>query len=105
MSVPVEALLKRVARDTCHRVGQVKARLNATIRRLLREETALRMSGGSDADDRTPVPVHLTPGAPRSLAGRRLHDGTGIAVMLSPYQHTLRRVQESLGALEPALSA
>jgi hypothetical protein len=77
MSVSVETLLKRVPRDTRGRVDQVKRRLNPAIRRLLREETALRLSGGSDADDRTAVPVRLEAGAPRRLAGRRLTTTAG----------------------------
>jgi hypothetical protein len=105
MSICIETLLKRVPRDTLHRVQLVKARLNTSIRRLLREETALKLSGGSDADDRTSVPVRLVPGTPRSLTGRRFDDATGLGVTLAPYQHTLRRVQESLDALEPALNA
>jgi len=86
-------------------LGFVGTRLNPSIRRLLREETALKLSGASDADDRTSVPVRLVPGAPRRLAGRRFDDVTGLGVTLAPYQHTLRRVQASLDALEPALSA
>jgi len=105
MSFSIETLLKRAPRDTLHRVEQVKARLNTSIRRLLREETALKLSGGGDGDDRTSVPVRLVPGAPRRLIGRRFDDVTGLGVTLAPYQHTLRRVQESLDALEPALSA
>jgi hypothetical protein len=105
MSIPIETLLKRVPRDTLRRVEQVKSRFNTTIRRLLREETALKLSGGSDADDRTSVPVRLARGLPRALTGRRLDDDTGLAVVLAPYQHTLRRLRENLDALDPALSA
>src|SRR5262249_11304285 len=105
MSFSIETILKRVPRDTLHRVEQVKARLNTSIRRLLREETALKLSGGSDADDRPSVPVRLVPGAPRCLAGRRFDDVTGLGVTPPPYHHTLRRVPESLAALDPALSA
>jgi hypothetical protein len=105
MSIPVETLLKRVPRDTLRRVEQVKSRFNTTIRRLLREETALKLSGGGDADDRTSVPVRLARGLPRALVGRRLDDDTGLAVALAPHQHTLRRLRENLDALEPALSA
>ena len=104
MSIPVETLLKRVPRDTLRRVEQVKSRFNTTIRRLLREETALKLSGGSDADNRTSVPVRLARGLPRGLAGRRLDDDTGLAVTLAPHQHTLRRLRENLDALKPALS-
>src|SRR5262249_21910254 len=50
-------------------------------------------------------PVRLVPGAPRRLIGHRFDDVTGLGVTLAPYQHTLRRGQESLDALEPVLSA
>src|SRR5262249_38712862 len=104
MPIPVETLLKRVPRDTLRRVEQVKSRFNTTIRRLLREETALKLSGGGEADDRASVPVRLARGLPRALAGRSLDDDTGLAVALAPHQHTLRRLRENLDVLEPALS-
>src|SRR5262245_20506683 len=104
MSFSIEALLKRVPRDTLRRVEQVKSRFNTTIRRLLREETALKLSGGGDADDRRSVQVRLARGLPRALAGRSLDDDTGLAVTLAPHQQTLRRLREDLDALELALS-
>jgi hypothetical protein len=105
MSIPIETLLKRVPRDTLRRVEQAKVRFNTTVRRLLREETALKLSGGGDADDRASVPVRVACGLPRALVGRSLDDDTGLAVALAPHQQTLRRLREHLDALEPALSA
>src|SRR4029450_1288028 len=76
MPIRLETLLKRVPSDTARRVEETKARLNASIRRFLREETGLRLSGGTDgnADDRTSVPVRLAPGLSRCLRGRTLDD-------------------------------
>jgi len=98
MSIPIETLLKRVPRDTLRRVEQAKVRFNTTVRRLLREETALKLSGGGNADERTSVPVRLARGLPRALVGRSLDDDTGLAVTLAPHQQTLRRLRENLDA-------
>lgn len=44
MSIPVERLPERIPGDTFRRVEQTKARLNASTRRFLREETGLRLT-------------------------------------------------------------
>ena len=54
MPIPLQRLLERIPGDATRRVEQVKTRFNASIRRILREETGLRL--GSD-DDRMSVPV------------------------------------------------
>jgi hypothetical protein len=46
MPISVKTLLNGVPYDTLRRVEQVKARLNTTVRRLLREETALTVRSG-----------------------------------------------------------
>jgi hypothetical protein len=107
MPIRIEALLKRVPPDTARRVEETKARLNASIRRFLREETGLRLSGGTDgnADDRTSVPVRLAPGLSRCLRGRTLDDDMWLAVTLASHQDTLRRLRSGLAELGPAVVA
>lgn len=107
MPIRIDALLKRVPPDTVRRVEQVKARLNASIRRFLREETGLRLSGGTDGngDDRTSVPVRLVPGLPRRLRGRSLDDDLWLLVTLAPHQDALRQLRRGLTELDGAVAA
>jgi hypothetical protein len=79
--IPLQRLLERIPGDTTRRVEQVKTRFNASIRRVLREETGLRL--GSD-DDRMSVPVRLAPGLPMRLRGRALDDDVWLAVHAGP---------------------
>jgi hypothetical protein len=66
MSIPIETLLKRVPRDTLRRVEQAKVRFNTTVRRLLREETALKLSA-----EATPTSARRFPsGSPAGCRGR-----------------------------------
>jgi hypothetical protein len=107
MPLRVETLLKHVPPDTARRVEETKARLNASIRRFLREETGLRLSGGTDrnGDDHMSVPVRLAPGLPRCLRGRTLDDEMWLAVTLAPHQDALRRLRAGLVELGPAVAA
>ena len=102
MPIPLQRLLERIPGDTTRRVEQVKTRFNASIRRVLREETGLRL--GSD-DDRMSVPVRLAPGLPMRLRGRALDDDMWLAVTLAPHQDALRRLLSGLAELAPAVAA
>jgi len=100
--IPLQRLLERIPGDATRRVEQVKTRFNTTIRRVLREETGLRL--GSD-DDRMSVPVRLAPGLPMRLRGRALDDDMWLAVTLAPHQDALRRLLSGLAELAPAIAA
>lgn len=106
MSIPVESLLERIPGDTFRRVEQAKARLNASIRRFLREETGLRLTGEAAAtgDDRVSVPVRLRPGLPRCLRRRALDDDMWLPITLAPHQDALRRLLSGMTELEPAVA-
>ena len=88
MPIPLQRLLERIPGDTTRRVEQAKTRFNASIRRVLREETGLRL--GSD-DDRMSVPVRLAPGLPMRLRGRALDDDMWLAVTLAPHRSGITR--------------
>jgi hypothetical protein len=109
----LDELLQAIPSDTEERVRRTRERLNQNIRRILREETALRFrhppSGRQDklfpedSDDsssleRGSVRIQLVPGLPKCLRGKQIDDAKRIAALIAPWRDSLEKLRDSAKA-------
>jgi molybdopterin-biosynthesis enzyme MoeA-like protein len=109
MTIPLSALLKRVAPETELIVEKTRHRFNQAVRQVLRAETRLQLnnlSSGDNGEEREvrAVRVFVTPGMPEELKPMQFEDSLWIAIELAPLRGALEMAQCAMNELSNPIS-
>lgn len=103
MSANLDSLLRYIPEDAEEQVRQIRDRYNTTIRKMLGQETGLRLRSRNRPDGIS-VPVKLVPGFPESFAHLDFDDADMLAALVPQYLPSIEKVASGSPDLEELVS-